>query len=314
MIIYIKPVLLGDEPVDVTNYAAATRKVGGKFPHDTTADQFFDESQFESYRMLGRISIEALQKEALQKEALQKEALQKGVLAAIKPPSDSELTRRAGEKPDVKAESEDRDLRMQPSVRANGGWMGGLLRPAAALAGAAALTTAIATTVALTVSGSVQLEPPTNPVPVSGELRLNTDDRKVLEGLTFNEKTADRDQRGLRVNEKDVEALKAKVDLSPEARKQLEKGVPVTVSVGPVKLESDQVFLREKFVSVTPKSITLSESKELTELEVALRDAAEKLNEGVVKKLDSIDATLVRIENEVTDAPPRRNVKGVKGE
>jgi hypothetical protein len=49
-LIYIKPAFYGkDEPRDVYNYAVAH----DTFPHDTTADQWFDEPQFESYRMLG---------------------------------------------------------------------------------------------------------------------------------------------------------------------------------------------------------------------------------------------------------------------
>lgn len=51
----LKPVLCGDEPLDVQRYATASGKRDGKqpFPHQSTADQFFDEAQFESYRMLG---------------------------------------------------------------------------------------------------------------------------------------------------------------------------------------------------------------------------------------------------------------------
>jgi len=40
---------MGDEPADVLQYARANRP----FPQQTTADQFFDEAQWESYRMLG---------------------------------------------------------------------------------------------------------------------------------------------------------------------------------------------------------------------------------------------------------------------
>ncbi len=57
VIIYIKPVLTGDEPIDLFHYAEKKRE-RAKFPHETTADQFFDESQFESYRKLGLISGE----------------------------------------------------------------------------------------------------------------------------------------------------------------------------------------------------------------------------------------------------------------
>jgi hypothetical protein len=48
-IIYIKSSLTGDEPEDVMAYS----EDHGSFPHESTADQWFDESQFESYRQLG---------------------------------------------------------------------------------------------------------------------------------------------------------------------------------------------------------------------------------------------------------------------
>ena len=56
-LVILKPVLCGDEPYDVTRYAETVRKAGSVFPQQTTADQFFDEAQFESYRMLGRHTI-----------------------------------------------------------------------------------------------------------------------------------------------------------------------------------------------------------------------------------------------------------------
>ncbi len=49
-LIYLKASLTGDEPGDVTNYQALCPQ----FPHESTADQWFSESQFESYRALGR--------------------------------------------------------------------------------------------------------------------------------------------------------------------------------------------------------------------------------------------------------------------
>ena len=49
LLLYIKPAVYGDEPRDVLEY----RKSHPTFPHESTADQFFDEPQFESYRILG---------------------------------------------------------------------------------------------------------------------------------------------------------------------------------------------------------------------------------------------------------------------
>ncbi len=48
-LLYIKSSLTGNEPTDVLRYAAEHPA----FPHESTNDQFFDESQFESYRALG---------------------------------------------------------------------------------------------------------------------------------------------------------------------------------------------------------------------------------------------------------------------
>jgi hypothetical protein len=52
-LIYIKPTFYGREPADVRQYARAC----AAFPHETTADQFYTESQFESYRALGKFIL-----------------------------------------------------------------------------------------------------------------------------------------------------------------------------------------------------------------------------------------------------------------
>ncbi|HKO55563.1 MAG TPA: patatin-like phospholipase family protein [Thermoanaerobaculia bacterium] len=56
VLIYLKPAVYGGEPKDVFNYS----KQSAAFPHETTADQFFSESQFESYRMLGSHAIDQI--------------------------------------------------------------------------------------------------------------------------------------------------------------------------------------------------------------------------------------------------------------
>ena len=48
-LLYVKSSLTGDEPADVLEYRSQHRA----FPHESTGDQFFSESQFESYRRLG---------------------------------------------------------------------------------------------------------------------------------------------------------------------------------------------------------------------------------------------------------------------
>jgi hypothetical protein len=48
-LVYLKNSLTGDEPEPVLNY----KSNNAAFPHESTADQFFDDAQFESYRSLG---------------------------------------------------------------------------------------------------------------------------------------------------------------------------------------------------------------------------------------------------------------------
>jgi hypothetical protein len=48
-LVYVKSTLTGDEPLDLFQFA----KTNVHFPHDETADQFFDPERFESYRQLG---------------------------------------------------------------------------------------------------------------------------------------------------------------------------------------------------------------------------------------------------------------------
>jgi hypothetical protein len=53
-LVYLKASLTGDEPESVLQH----RSSHPSFPHETTADQFFTEAQFESYRTLGRHIVE----------------------------------------------------------------------------------------------------------------------------------------------------------------------------------------------------------------------------------------------------------------
>ncbi len=69
--LYVKASLTGGEPADVLNYAKAHQD----FPHQATADQWFTESQFESYRRLGQHIIETIfEKEEVAEQADQHEA------------------------------------------------------------------------------------------------------------------------------------------------------------------------------------------------------------------------------------------------
>ena len=53
LLLYIKPSFRGDEPAEVQAYALAHED----FPHESTANQWFGEAQFEAYRALGEHTI-----------------------------------------------------------------------------------------------------------------------------------------------------------------------------------------------------------------------------------------------------------------
>jgi hypothetical protein len=55
-LLYIKPTYHGTERADIRSYASAH----GKFPHESTTEQWFSESQLESYRALGANVVELI--------------------------------------------------------------------------------------------------------------------------------------------------------------------------------------------------------------------------------------------------------------
>jgi hypothetical protein len=55
-LLLVKPGVVGRETLDILHY----RAFNGDFPQQTTADQFFDEAQWESYRQLGHSCGQAL--------------------------------------------------------------------------------------------------------------------------------------------------------------------------------------------------------------------------------------------------------------
>jgi hypothetical protein len=88
ILFYVKASLTGDEPQDVTAYADEHED----FPHESTADQWFDESQFESYRALGQHIIERIMSMPVLviNERQEEEAVLKGRLKAEKEKEPSE--------------------------------------------------------------------------------------------------------------------------------------------------------------------------------------------------------------------------------
>jgi hypothetical protein len=65
-LLYIKSSVIGDENEYIREYRS--RQMA--FPHEPTADQFFDETQFEAYRALGHHMAKAVSSDARLRAAL----------------------------------------------------------------------------------------------------------------------------------------------------------------------------------------------------------------------------------------------------
>jgi hypothetical protein len=68
-LIYIKPWLPAEAPIELLSY----KQVKPNFPHEPTEDQFFTESDFESYRRLGEFVVNTMLTKLLTKKLLTKE-------------------------------------------------------------------------------------------------------------------------------------------------------------------------------------------------------------------------------------------------
>ncbi len=73
--------------------------------------------------------------------------------------------------------------------------------------------------------------------------------------------------------------------------------------------------VEDKKIEVKPGNLTLVDEGKLSELNRSLGKVADALEKNSIgTALGTISGTLSDIKTEVTDAPPRRNVKGGKGE
>jgi hypothetical protein len=86
-LLYIKPVVYSDEgPRDVLNYS----KNSADFPHESTADQWFSESQFESYRRLGYFAIEQISRQVDGLSAISLDELIEGAREDLAPTAEDD--------------------------------------------------------------------------------------------------------------------------------------------------------------------------------------------------------------------------------
>lgn len=295
----IKPVLTGDEPPQLAHYASHDGGGTQPFPHQSTTDQFFDETQFESYRLLGMVSAEQC-------------------FADDRWPSE-----------DPPLSNEDHNKKHQDGcackecrpAAAGGGAFGGMLQDVGT---GAALATALTVGGTLGVAGTVALQP--------SEIRLSNEDRELLrKGMSSEIRLASEDRELLR------KGMASEIRFASEDRKLFEKGINGEIGIRgedrellkllQIQLEKldaeslqkaaaslSEAAERLKGSELNPSIIALSQRIDSMRIAVEKKDMTVKVDlEPVRKELEKIDGNLQGLRNVVGEVSPRRNVRGQEG-
>ena len=260
----IKPVLTGSEPVDVLRYAQNTRSNGKVFPQQPTSDQFFDEAQFESYRVLGLHSV-------------------LGTFAEVGWPTAAAL-------PDVPQQHADSPAREADPAAASGEhpprWAPdavakmGLLSSIGSMSQAALLAGAVTVTAAATVTGTVALS--------NAEVRLSRDSPPVK--LDPDAKVGIGPIGPIAL---DPVRLDGKV-MDAEALTSLAEQVAQRLSAIPIKVEVVDSASPPRAVDLAALETLLSNFERATK---DLSDATAGLKSGT-ERLDQTSTTLARVSRE----------------
>jgi hypothetical protein len=318
VLLYLKPVLRGDEPLDVRHYAALSRARDGAsvFPHQTTADQFFDESQFESYRMLGLYTALAVMKEIQDKEIGDGEGWPRykefadRVMAAASTQEGSEAKRRR----ETPSDDAGRLLGTVPGALQSFG-QGALVATALSVGGVLGVTGTVAlkdSSVSLRPGAEVaiseeslanlkstRLQASVSPrsLKLEGEGVLRELSRSLRELKTF----ADRQEN----NTQAVRDLRATVErVETRLTKLPWGGVPPPADLTAIGSE-----IRKVVAAVDGLSASLD--KGIAPALSRLRDIDGKLSD-IDGKFSVIEGKLRNIHEELQAIPARRNVRGIE--
>ena len=299
-LIVLKPLLLPGDPPELTAYARDSAKEGSpandpnRFPHQSTADQFYDEQQFESYRLLGYITAGA----ALTPSAdIRHEVPQ--------PERPTEIPGGAG------------DNTQGPL----GSGIGQLVHQMGTNMAFAAAITVGGT---LGVAGTIALQP--------SQVSLSAEDRELLrKGIKGSVDTAslsltEEDRKLLtegvrvRLDEDTVMRLTTATERMKEAVESLATWKPTTPVSDPTKLEFENKSLAalnnlKDAIQGASSSGSPPKPGSLQELTAAingLKQSVEKLpkDETLARALDTI---VVGLSNTVASVAPRRNIRGQEG-
>ena len=288
-LIVLKPRLLPEsDPPELAAYAAASAPEGSaaddpkRFPHQSTADQFFDETQFESYRLLGyTTAAKTLGDQPAVATSAPRKLRRPGTAAVV-----AAVPAAAGTASAV-APATPRPVGTTADVADTAG-VGYLIHQ---MGSGAALATALTIGGTLGIAGTVALAPT--------ELKLSDVDRALL-----------KDGMALRVDE----ALKSGVPLRVD-------GTALRVDPPVLRLSEDDLNKLRDGTKATVDASGLNEparrlTAAATELDKAAKEVA-KLKppapaaSGITVALDpELKNALNNLQSSVDRIAPRRNVRG----
>jgi hypothetical protein len=281
-LIVLKPRLLPEsDPPELAAYAAASAAEGSasddpaRFPHQSTADQFFDETQFESYRLLGYTTAAQVLGEAVPVGTVAAHSLPQPSAAAGATGSAAPLApARANTSGDV----------------ARAGGMGYLIHQ---MGSGAALATALTIGGTLGVAGTVALAPT--------ELKLSETDRALIkQGMTLRADEAVAKGVPLRVDGSALRVEPPVLRLSEDDLKKLRNGSTETV---------DASSLNSSARNLSSAATELDKAaKEVAKLKPQAPASAAS---GITVALDpELRNALNNLQSSVDRIAPRRNVRG----
>lgn len=316
----LKPRLDGTEPPQLTHYA--THDGGGKspFPHQSTADQFYDETQFECYRLLGLLTADRSFPSLPE------------LVRRLTWPSEPE---RVGGAVPIPKDAPGCQVCRQDGATATPWKADGLLGSLHQLGGGAALATALTVGGTVGVVGTLTMTP--------GEVRLSAEDRALLKDglqvkvaageLNFSEADRARFDRGLRIDASGLDelgmstrtaldALERAADGLQIAAQQLDAAAgrsgnggsssAVTKTVIELQQAISQLAVRlEQPLSVAPDERITTLTTNVNALVDALQNRQDLA--PLKKQIEDVTTALGKLKESVDRSSPRSNVRGQEG-
>lgn len=335
VLIVLKPRLLPEtDPPELQAYAAISVPEGtpaespARFPHQTTADQFFDEQQFESYRLLGFVTAsDAL----VHSKAIAPSAARLGALPAAVAAQAVTAAAVKGVADDEEDEKKSRQAGMAELGAAGG--LGGLMQQ---FGSGAALAAALTVGGTLGVAGTVALAPATLNLSETdrallreglamrvdvGRVELDAGDRQLLrDGIQVHANASALEGPAGQLSRAAAALNEAVVNFSrwpsaasaPNVRVTANLDPALMTAIGDLRVAVASLRDRIRVVGSAGQTASAADDADLTSALVALR----RTLIDIEKRLPS-DPTLAKALTQLKDAvegvAPRRNVRGQEG-